>query len=350
VGAGPAAAPAGLALCREGIEVVLLDPGRSRARIGESVPPPVGGTLARLGLDPELGASGHLESLGTASSWGSSHIGYRDYFVDGRGPGWHLDREILDSALIRAAMSAGSAILHGRLVGDRRTGGSWEIAWRDDSAHTHSLSAEVVIDASGRRAAFASRVGARRHAVDRLVGLVATVPDRRPAPARHTMIEAVSRGWWYTSPLPGGRRTVVLLSDKDLLDPLRQTGAAGWRAAFTATRHLGAEVGPLSAEVSLSVRSARSQVLQPSIGQSWLAIGDASCAVDPISGSGVFRALEDALVAARLTGSGALDDPGARQAHDRRIQEEFQRYLAVMRAVYARETRWSTPSWVRRRA
>src|SRR5690606_28820491 len=97
-------------------------------------------------------------------------------------------------------------------------------------------------DATGRRAALARRLGARRTRGARLIALYAHAP-RAPEPAStRTLIEAVRDGWWYAAWLPSGGAVAALHVRPDEAARLRADPAA-WRAALAGTRHLAAFAG-----------------------------------------------------------------------------------------------------------
>jgi flavin-dependent dehydrogenase len=82
----------------------------------------------------------------------------------------------------------------------------------------------------------------------------------------------------------------------------------------------------------------------------WLAVGDAALAVDPISGSGVVRALRTARAAAAtvlamLTG----DESRPIAAYEAERDRECTQYLRERAQYYGAERRWdSAPFWRRR--
>ncbi|MET9266417.1 tryptophan 7-halogenase [Amycolatopsis sp. NPDC004079] len=355
LGAGPAGTSAAIALRRAGCEVVVVDPAGpacaggaagldtpralslsagSLGAAGESVPPSISGALARLGLGTADLDRDHLRSLGTASAWGAPDLEYRDYLLDGLGPGWHLDRTRFDRTLRAAAVAAGAVLVQDRWSSASRTAKGWSL-----SCLGTRLTADVVVDATGRRAAFGAAQGARRCFADRLIGVAATVPD--PAARRHVVLEAAENGWWYASPQPGGRLTLALLSDADLVRREGWARPMGWLAALRATRHLDVPRD----EPSLIVRDARSHLLTPSAGRGWLAAGDAAMALDPLSSAGVTLAIESGLAAADLIATGQVDSARHRQ----QLRRRFDAYLRQRREVYRAEQRWDGPFWTRRR-
>jgi flavin-dependent dehydrogenase len=84
-------------------------------------------------------------------------------------------------------------------------------------------------------------------------------------------------------------------------------------------------------------------------GKNWLAVGDAAVAFDPLSGQGVYRALESGVCAARTIQRLLLGDSTALQSYANETIESFDRYLNMRDRFYDHEKRWQrTPFWHRR--
>jgi flavin-dependent dehydrogenase len=345
IGAGPAGAAAALALRRLGHDVTLISAEAPEGiRIGESVPPAVRLVLADLGVI----INGHLESLGTASAWGAPHLTYRDYLFDGLGNGWHLDRARFDRALTDAAVAAGAVLLRQRYITANRSSQHWSIFCQySHAAAVRELTASFVIDATGRRSAFAIGQGARRRAADRLVGVAATIPHDSPG-SSHTLIEAMQHGWWYATALPNHRLLIALLSDADIIRHHGWTSPQNWVNQLRRTRHISALAPTITIEGALTVRAANSQLLTPHTGPGWIAIGDAQMAMDPLSSAGILTALRSGLDAAQTITSGELNDNEARHDHNQRTQHKFSIYLQHREYFYRLEHRWDTTFWKRR--
>lgn len=353
VGGGPAGAAAALTCRGQGADAVIVEPVLSRPfRVGEALPPQARVALDALGVLVDFRADGHLESLGTASAWGSPELGYRDFLFERFGHGWHLDRARFDAALRVAATARGAQTLEAACVevghGNRRRfrltcepAGSASARWH--------VEADLIVDASGRRAVVGCLQGARRHAVDNLVGVAAVFGRGVASPARgHTLVEAVEHGWWYAAPVPGGRVLAALLADGDVVRACRWTDPSAWEAARRATRHVEGWLGLGVWNSALHVYSARSQVLEPAGGEGWAAAGDAACAMDPLSSVGILDALRSGVDAAEALLSTATGDGGGPAAYDLRVRQRFAAYLHQRRRYYSDEARWDTPFWARR--
>ena len=320
IGGGPAGSAAAATLARSGRSVLLAvdhDAGSRGLRIGEGAPPGLDRAVDGVFGPGTFVAADHLRSLGNRAAWGRPELVAMDFMWNPFGTGWHLDRAAFDASLRSAAEAAGATV--GEAADD--------------------VEAPIVIDASGRRAAHARANGARLVTVDRLTAAVtvyATTGDDAT-----TTVEAVEDGWWYTCPIPSGRRVVAFLTDGDLLAAELRT-AVGFDRAARRTAHVGALLGDGRPTRPRLVAAASAHLERP-VGPGWIASGDAAAAFDPLSSQGILTAVLMGREAAT-----ALDDPVGYEARYREIIERFE---AERLATYRREHRWpESPFWSRRQA
>jgi flavin-dependent dehydrogenase len=357
VGAGPAGAAAALALRRAGVErVMLIDrPLGTVLRAGESAAPGVRASLARLGFSGDLATLGHLPYHGNISLWGSSTPAEADFLSRGLGHGWHLDRGAFDSRLRAAAVEAGAALLAPAVLAEvERCRGRWRVRLAGGQGDL-AVESTVLVDASGRRAALATRLGATRRRHDRLVALsVKAEPGSAGGLAGRSLVEATAEGWWYAAPLPDGSAIVSLMTDDDI------ARAGGWRdpgifaRGWAATTRLSVLVPPVPPD-KVTTFPAASQHIDKAGGTGWLAAGDALIGFDPLTSAGISGALDDGCAAAdTILGWFAADSNGAAaagSAYARRADATLRRYLAERSVQYATERRWADqPFWRRRHA
>lgn len=224
VGGGPAGATAALTLARVGLDVVMVEASRyQRVRLGETVPPPARKVLARLGLGANWAATEVTPSFGTSSAWGGPELASNSFISSPYGNGWHLDRRRFDLRL-----AAGVRLVQGVRVtactpAPRDT---WRLTL-DRDGRANGMTVGAVVDATGRRARLARALGARRHVVDRLVG-VAVQYRSAPTDGGFTLVEAVRDGWWYSAPVPPDGVMVMFMTDADLCRSQRYADPVVW--------------------------------------------------------------------------------------------------------------------------
>jgi len=259
--------------------------------------------------------------------------------------------------LAESASAVGSTLMRGTaFVGCHRSDVGWSVrlATDDDDVCRSAgsvVSARMVIDATGRSAQVAQRVGARRGPLDQLVGVAVEVDATDVANGGYVLVESTADGWWYSAPVPGNRIMTMLMTDGDLWRRAAATSMPTWTrrlATTSATRERVASGKPLG---PVRVISAMSQRLGRPLGSApWLAVGDAALAVDPISGSGVVRALRMARSAAVATV--ALLDAGDAQAipeYEAERDLDWAKYQHERSMYYALEGRWDDRLFWRRR-
>jgi len=97
--------------------------------------------------------------------------------------------------------------------------------------------------------------------------------------------------------------------------------------------------------------TANSSRLDVIANHAWLAVGDAAIAFDPLSGQGVYKAIQSAINAATAINKHFAGDSGALPDYATSQEGDFARYLETHRKVYSREKRWAnSPFWSRRQS
>ncbi len=354
LGGGPAGAAAALVLARTGCYRVLLVERSDYAapRIGETLSPGARSLLSYLGIWEQFLADGHQPAYGTAAAWGSAGLFARDFILTPFGHGWHLDRQRFDAMLAHAAEAAGASLwcdtlLHGCAP---EPAGGWRLRLRRRGAPVE-LSARCVLDAGGRAAGLARRLGGRTLRLDRLVGLAGLLhfPENL-APDTSTLVEGCPDGWWYSARLPDDTLVVALMSDPDLLRQRGLLRPGAWGAALARMPYTGARAAGGLSSSPPKIYPAHTARLEQPFGPGWAAAGDAACSHDPLSSSGIPRALDSGVRAAR-----GLDiwlrhgDDRELHAYAGLLRQQFDQYLASWLRYYHMERRWpDAPFWQRR--
>jgi flavin-dependent dehydrogenase len=350
VGGGPAGTAAAITLARTGLRTTLLEASTYEApRLGEILPPRASEILTRLAvpIQSQAAAGAALPCYGIASAWASTEIDRRSFLFDAHGYGWHLDRRRFDLALAEAARAQGVAVLTGQTVARcaRDADGEWRITLPDGA----TLRAAAVIDATGRAARIARLLGGRRRLLDHLIAIAVRYRSCHPVET-YLLVEAEPDGWWYSAPLPGDELIVVFMTDADLGRRHGLPDRGAWNRRLAATQHTRARVGEFAAVTDPVVTAAVSQRLEHGEHPGrWLATGDAALAVDPLSSSGIVRALTTGETAGQIMYHCLL---GRRQAlvdYERWLDNEFAGYTRERQKSYSLVARWpGAPFWRRR--
>lgn len=266
-GAGPAGATLARLLALRGLDVVLADPAQRGTERLEMVAPSSLSVFAAAGVavvldDPAIA----LPCLGIRRRWGSIETQTDEFLRHPGGRGFTVNRSAFDMALRSMAEDAGAAAITGRLCGASRARGRTLCRIATDRG-VRSISARIAVDATGRSAALARRMGARHILHERLI---ASLRSRSAAGDGHLWLCVVDDvgGWSYSLDGPGRQREIWRVS--------RRTAGSGIRV------------------------NASAACLSDAAGAGWIAIGDAACAFDPIASQGLFHAISTALVAAGI--------------------------------------------------
>ncbi len=357
IGAGPAGSAVARLLALRGYRVALVErSGFDEPRVGESFAPAIQPSLAAIGIWPEFMALGPLPSYGTRSHWGSDEVQVHSHMFNRWGCGWHVDRQAFDLMMARAACAAGAQLFcETTFVSFDYRRGRWKLEMRTSNSRTQlrhfGLHARVLVDATGRVACVARSMGAKRHLLDRLVATAVRFSNVDVGAQGYILVEAAPDGWWYSAPLPGGGMIAMLMTDSDLCRQSCPNSLKTWQAKLECAQATRARLAsaipdaPPRVFSAVSHRTTRSDYKRP-----WLAVGDAVLAVDPVSGSGVIRALKAAKLGAETAARMLNDDvEQVVEEHEAVNVARYASYLTERSAYYGLEQRWLThPFWKRR--
>jgi flavin-dependent dehydrogenase len=336
LGGGPAGTATALALQAHGVATLVVE--RSQYDIAHPGELLLGDTepiLRKLGVWPPFLATGPAMARLPTSVWGGAQPGERTPELDLFAPGWQIDRLWFDALLARSAEAARALVycgIHPSCV--ERTHAGWRLTMRSDSA-TAVVQARYLVDATGRVAWLARQMGSARQRVDRLVGLVAHLRAwsrrwrlARRGGAQRLVVFRVARRSAHGSGLPDRRRPTRTTSPAEVfLSCLKQTER---------TRERSDSIGEPE---SVHLVSAETSALERCIGERWLAIGDAAFSLDPLSGSGIRRALESGLRAAEVIASELRGNVALAAGYQAFTTEYFTSQLQARRHYYGLERR-----------
>ncbi|UPT92449.1 NAD(P)/FAD-dependent oxidoreductase (plasmid) [Bradyrhizobium barranii subsp. apii] len=346
VGAGPAGSTAALNLAPTRRVVMIERLPQIPPRIGESLVPAARRLFTDMGLWPSFEAEPHVPCYGNRSVWGSNEPVESDFMRGPDGHGWHLDRGRFDAWLRVVAIGRGARLLAPAQMEDiERSEGTWRLSLATATGKV-GLTARFLIDAGGRAAPLARRLGARRRRHDRLV--CGWIHGGSFGSNGMTFIEAVEDGWWYTAPLPNDRRVLAFHTDANLASAgIARDREAMLRHATSAT-HLSELLSSVkfTPDERSGFTAAHGAHLTPCAGEGWLATGDAAINFDPLSSLGLFNALYTGLAAAEATEGYLLDAANALSGYERTIADIRNVYAERLALWYGTETRWrECPFW-----
>jgi flavin-dependent dehydrogenase len=350
VGGGPAGLSTALELRQHGLAARVVERSAyDDVRVGEHLQP--ASVLKLRATSSSLPLEGHFTSAGVVGYWGSDDANHMDYFFHPGQHGLNLSRPRFDTEFAGACESSGIAVMRSAsLLRAVRKDSRWDVEILADGAVT-TLSACVIVDATGRAATFARRQGARVRAHDRQVAVVAFGSDSKgEAPQSRSIVEAAEPGWWYGAAIGQERNICMLVTDGDLLPRGAKSNLHAWwieqLAGTTQVRH---RFATFEASEPLLVRSARSQHLDAGYGNGWLAVGDAALAVDPLSSQGIANALDHGKRAAASIAAYLAGDHSSLETFAQDLQREYAAYRATRTRYYRLETRWRESRFWKRR-
>jgi len=346
VGAGPAGSTLGARLAQLGHRVLLVERARfPRRRLGESLSPGVLPLLAVTGANASIGAARPARVELVELEWGRG----RERRHDPAGRGLLVDRGPFDAALLAHARSLGAKAVQPAAVRSHRyESGSWRLGI-DRERGPVELSARLLVDATGRFGAFSPRrrsKGAPTLALYRYF--------RGPGLPAHPAIRAFGEQWGWGVPLPGGSYNALVFVDRDRLRRLpREPAPAIFQRLLDQSGLLTAAPGAEAAS-EVFATDATPYLDEAPAKSAFLRVGDAALAFDPISSSGVQKAIQTALAAA-IVANTLLCRPGSTAAalafyenSLRRSSEQHARWAAGYYAEVARTN--DAPFWANRAA
>lgn len=336
-GAGPSGAVAAHRLARAGRTVLLVEPhalAGGPMKPGEALAGVAVRVLRACGLPTPDANPVHRPIGGNVSLWGSDVPIHRDFMTEPDGPGWRLDRRAFEADLLDAARTAGATVEARQFQGAEREGDAWRVTLDGED-----VTARWLIDATGRRAFVARKLGAERRRGQPLVALIGYGAGNDAYRNERNLIEATPYGWWYAALQPDLRPVFMLHTRPNGAGPNGFGRLERWQAALAATT-LIASAFPEPVIDGLRGYEACGAWLKPVFGDGWIACGDAALSFDPCSGQGLLSALQDGMAAAAAVDAALAGDRSSLSAYAARIDNSRAVYCTQLRAHYAAETRW----------
>ncbi|MBC9909172.1 flavin-dependent monooxygenase QhpG [Chitinophaga varians] len=282
VGAGPAGTCAALRLLSLGYRVAMAEREPfPRPQIGESLSPGIRNIFDYLGAAALLQEDYCLHQLPAQVIWQTQHAEMQP-----RGHGVMTDRSRLDKALLDLAVANGLVLYQpAKYEHSSYDGTHWQVHVRS-TAGALTLSATFLLDARGRK-------GIRQHqrwqTAPPMVGVWGyTSADNMPGA---TCVEAVPDGWLWGSPLYDGRYRILAFTDHQFV---RQPSIL---SHFHQLLHASQLFRPAGQFSSLQSCNVFSYVHREPWHHNRIQLGEAAFAIDPLSSTGVEKAMRMSLQA-----------------------------------------------------
>ena len=337
IGGGPAGATAGTVLAQHGRRVAILErEAFPRYHVGESLMPYTWFTFERLGVLDWFAKAACPKKHSVQFVSTSGKVSQPFYFFETIdhpcATTWQVLRSDFDRMLLDNARAKGADVRQGTAVRELLLDGGRAVGVRADAAGGGSgtFHADAVIDASGRDAFLASKLGWKRRDPDLAKLAIFTYyrgAKRDPGldEGATTVAYVPEKGWFWYIPLPDDVVSVGVVAEADYLyrdtrDPeaifAREADDCIWIAD-----HLrgGARVEPVRVTGEFSYRA------ESIGGDGFCLAGDAFSFLDPVFSTGVFLALKSGEMAADAVHRG-LDAGGV---------------TAGTFAEYERDMRWA---------
>ncbi|MFZ6746498.1 flavin-dependent monooxygenase QhpG [Undibacterium sp. JH2W] len=338
IGAGPAGLTAALRLQQLGYSVQMLERSANwpRTQIGEALTPGVRNIIDMLDANVAMQAVPHLAGLATRLCWRSQQaeiIRHGDAAV--------VNRAAFDTALLQLALQRSISLTMPAQVQDiEGSPYDWQISIKtaDGVQQTH---ARFILDASGR-----SNSQQQYACAPRLSAVWAELsPAHIPTGmVNFTQVEALEHGWLWGTRLPDQRYRIMLLSDPHTAHQQMPGQAEQWLRKQCGSSLLFSDVATTPYASRLQACVATPYLSLDSWQDGRLKLGDAAFAIDPISSSGVEKAMRFSLqaVVAIHTILGGVDENAdenryelARHFFEQRLTETCSRHSYWTEAYYA---------------
>jgi 2-polyprenyl-6-methoxyphenol hydroxylase-like FAD-dependent oxidoreductase len=349
IGGGPAGCLAAAKLADTGAKVVLITNHRiTNHRPNEIVSPRV----LRLLSNADLAAptTGCASCRGILSRWSHPAPQFHDFELTECSPALAVERQHFHHALVASLVGRNMTVLQDHQVlaiayGDQRN----SVHCRDGQDRSFDFYCRWIVDACGRGGSVCAPPQARRKFFDALVA--ASIPEKTGVAVDYLIVEASTSGWWYVGPSTGETNQLVFLTDRDLLPPPSRNRIRWLENEFCFTT-LISSLGFGAVDFQTATLSDARFSLRASVWQgSWVAVGEAALALDPLSGLGTYVALAGSERVAMAV-SQALQSADRSMLRDYVwwCQEEAKRQALIRRSIYrtARSPGEKSIFWQRR--
>ncbi len=259
-----------------------------RPQIGEALTPGVRNILDLLDANHALTKVPHLAGWPTRSCW----RGATPETVQ-QGDSALVERGAFDAALLDLARERG-VVVHqpAQLTELAGAADAWRVGFSTPGGE-QTLKVRFILDAHGRQGSAAQRIAC----APRLLAIWAEISalDAPPELTQSTHLEAGEHGWLWGARLPDQRLRVMLSCDPETLRRTMPGRPESWLRDRCRNSRLFAPLAAIAFDGRVQASSATAYFAADAWQDGRLKLGDAAFALDPISSSGVEKAMRFSL-------------------------------------------------------
>ena len=308
VGAGPGGCATATLVAKAGYSTLLVEREKvPRFHVGESLMPEVYWTLERLGVLPKMSELGFVPKVGvqfvTHKGKESQPFFFREHDPRDSSTTWHVERATFDKMLYDNAAESGAVCRDQTKVVDINLNESERSLILQDESGRSTVTAKVVVDATGQSAFLANRLGLREDNQQLKKASIWTYyrgAQRCEEGTNRTIILHTNdkTSWFWYIPLQDDVVSVGVVGDNDYLLKGRGTPEQTFQEELNKCPPVqsrvvsGEQIGKFHAAKEFSYSTTQHA------GEGWVLIGDAFGFIDPVYSSGVFLALKSGELAA----------------------------------------------------
>lgn len=289
IGAGPAGCCAALRLLALGYDVAVIE-RRSfpRPQIGESISPGIGNILEYIGASSALETPHFLAGLPARVIWERREP--ESITAEHRGIGIMVDRAEFDTHLLNLVKAQGATIFQPaqikHVMGEPY---AWQI-YLETASQEIQINARLILDASGRT----GQDNQRFYLAPTMLAIWSHI-DNGIMP-QETCIEALPQGWLWGSPLPNGHYRTMAFVDPTIVKQ-HNSDLEKLLCEMLSNSELFSAAANLPFVSQLYSCTATPYLDREPWQSGYIKLGEAAFALDPLSSSGVEKAMRFSLQA-----------------------------------------------------
>lgn len=317
IGAGPAGLTAALRLCALNYRIAIVEQAKlPRAQIGESLSPGVQHLFDYMNVLHLLQHPAYLSNITTSVIWETQTPATGNN--DKNKSNIVVNRAVLDAGLLQEARARGACLYNQTTIQSKQfREGVWELTLQQ-AGNRQKITAAVILDARGRKSvALADRFLLSPPSL----AIWADLPHNTVSCT--AIVEAQLANWLWSSCIPGNRYRIMSFLDADSL--IGKSPGEFLQHNLTTSALIQKKItsSPIGKVNTCPVYTyVHTQAWQ----KNYIRLGEAAFGIDPLSSSGVEKAIRFSLQAAIAVNT-------LLKEHDEALAQEFYEYTLIEAAA-----------------